>query len=338
MGKQRITISDFFLAILALLLIGVSFYQTWLGLDQIFGPSSFVIALVLSLLLLFIIWKLKEAKQNGESTSKFMGIYIFIAIFCFMANFNALYTRFMKTDIYTAELREINDNFNKLESDVNSKFNYSITDEKTRQKISQKTKQLMDQITDDGTPGYGPKAKDLVREIEPLLKGKLTLLTVSKGDYQNLAIRMAQQIYDMMDQLSPSEKTLKTEVENAKLQWNKQIEKLLLMPKKDIDDIAQGEIDKSLQLYNDLVNKSKSILGDDKIKIEPSTSKTQEVGKIGYAFEHAIKNFGVYQFVVLLGCVLLDFIIPIIIVLTTKPNTNEAGSVLGHKRRGKNLI
>ena len=134
---------------------------------------------------------------------------------------------------------------------------------------------------------------------------------MSKGDYDDLATRMGSQIVDMMDQLSPSEKTLKTDVENAKLHWNKQIEKLLLMSKNEINDIAQGEIDKSLQQYNDLVNRSKSVLGDEKIKIDSAISKTEDVGKIGFAFEHAIKNFSMYQFVVLMGCVLLDFVIVI---------------------------
>jgi hypothetical protein len=341
MGKQRITPADLFLAILAFLLISVSFYQTWLGLEQIFGSASFLIALVLSLLLLFLIWMLRIAKVEGRPTSSLVGIYIFIASFCFIANFNALYTRFMRTDIYTTELREINDNFNFLETDIKKKLNYSITDEKTRQAIVSKTDQLKKQITDTGNPGYGDKARQLAIDIEKLLGQKLTLLTVSKNDYDDLAIRMETQITDLMDQLSPAEKTLKTEAESAKLYWNKQIEKLLLMSKNDINSIAQGEINKSLQQYNDLVNQSKSVLGDEKIKIEPATSKTQDVGKIGFAFEHAIKNFSMYQFVVLMGCILLDFVIVIIVLLVTPSNVsvNNSKSVFnGNKRSGKTLI
>jgi hypothetical protein len=70
-------------------------------------------------------------------------------------------------------------------------------------------------------------------------------------------------------------------------------------------------------------------------------SKTQQVGKIGFAFEHAIKNFGMYQFVVLAGCILLDFVIVIIILLVTTPeDTTEitAGSVFNNKRSGKTII
>lgn len=66
--NKRITATDLFLAILAVMLISVSFYQTWLGLQQIFGGSSMVIALVLSLLLLFLLWQLRNAKVKGSPT------------------------------------------------------------------------------------------------------------------------------------------------------------------------------------------------------------------------------------------------------------------------------
>jgi hypothetical protein len=63
---------------------------------------------------LFLCWMLRNAKLAGKPTGSLVGIYIFIASFCFIANFNALYTRFMKTDIYTDELRDINKNFTLL--------------------------------------------------------------------------------------------------------------------------------------------------------------------------------------------------------------------------------
>jgi hypothetical protein len=339
MKKQLFTATDLFLAFLAVLLISVSFYQTWLGLDQIFGGSSVVISFVLSLILLFLLWQIRLLKLRGGSSIGLSWIYFFFASFCFIANFNALYTRFMRTDIYTEELRNINDSYNFLETDVKKKLNYEINDEKVRQKIVSKTDQLMKQIVDKGTPGFGDKAKQLASEIEKLLGQKLTLLTVYKGDYEDLADRMGNQIFDMMDQLSPAEKVLKADVENAKLTWNRQIEKLLLMSKNDIDNIAQGEIDKSLQQYNDLVNRAKSILGDDKIKISLYQSKTQEVGKIGYAFEHAIKNFGMFAFVVLAGCILLDFgILIILLLMPADPRNMSNGSVITNKRTGKTII
>jgi len=336
--SRRIKPTDLFLAVLAILLLSVSFYQTWLGLQQIFGPASFVIALVLSLLLLFLLWIIRNAKMNGKPTSSFVWIYIFIASFCFIANFNALYTRFMRTDIYTTELRDINEDFNNLETDVQSKLSYKYNKE-TAQNIEIKKKQMIEQIKDPGNKGIGTRAQALIRDIEKLTGQKVDLLTPVGNDYEDLASRMGSQVDNMISDLSPEEKALKTDINNAVLKWNRQIQDLLLLSNKDKDALSQGLIDESLNDYNKLGNRAHTVLGDNKFKFEPVLSKTQEVGKIGFAFNHAIKNFGWYQFVVLMGCILLDFVIVIIILLVTNSEneTSNRGSVFTAKK-GKTLI
>ncbi|WP_406842982.1 hypothetical protein [Flavobacterium soyae] len=340
MSKKSIQVTDIFLAILAVLLISVSFYQTWLGLDQIFGPASFIIALVLSFLLLFLIWMIRTAKVEGRTTSNLVGIYLFIASFCFIANFNALYTRFMKTDIYTTELRDINERFNNLEADVQSKLSYKYNKE-TAQDIEIKKKQMMEQIKDPGNKGIGTRAQSLIRDIEKLTGQKVDFLTPVANDYDDLAERMGLQVDNMISDLSPEEKALKTDINNAVLKWNKKIQDLLLLSKKEKDDLSQGLIDDSLSEYNKLGNRAHSVLGDDKFKFTPEISKTQDVGKIGFAFDHAVKNFGMYQFVVLMGCILLDFVIVIIVLLATPGSGNSSNNssiFSSSKRNGKVLI
>jgi hypothetical protein len=341
MKKQLFTVTDMFLAFLAVLLISVSFYQTWLGLDQIFGGSSVIIALVLSLILLFLLWQIRLAKLRGGSATGLSWIYFFFAAFCFVANFNALYTRFMRTDIYTTELRDINEKFNDLETDVEAKLNYSVADQKTRQAIRSEINLLKIQITDPKNTGIGFEAKQIIGRIEKLIGKKVTPLTPvnqTPSGYQDLADRMEEQVIQMVYNLSPEEKDLMTDINNAVLRWNKDIQGLLLLSQNEIDDMAQGQIDKSLTEYNKLGNRAHTILGDDKFKFTPSLSKTQEVGKIGYAFDHAIKNFGMFAFVVLAGCVLLDFgILIIILLMPTDPrNGNNNGSRT--TSRGKVLI
>ena len=247
MSKSKITATDLFLAILAFLLVSVSFYQTWLGLEQIFGPASIVIALVLSLLLLFLAWMIRSAKNEGQPTSSIVGIYIFIASFCFIANFNALYTRFMRTDIYTNELRDINENFNKLEADIQSKLSYKYNKE-TTQNIEIKKKQLIEQIKDPGNKGIGTRAQSLINDIEKMTGQKVDLLTPVGNDYVDLAERMGNQIDNMISDLSPEERGLKNEINAAVLKWNKRIQDLLLLSKKQKDAISQGLI--SLPLTN----------------------------------------------------------------------------------------
>jgi len=337
--NKKTTPSDLFLGVLALLLISVSFYQTWLGLQQIFGPASFVIALVLSLLLLFLCWMLRSAKLEGKPTGSLIGIYIFIASFCFIANFNALYTRFMKTDIYTDELRTINKSFTDLEGTIESKLNYKYN-KSTTQNIEIKKKQLMEQIKDPGNKGIGSRALSLIADIEKLTGQKVDLLTPVGTDYVDLSERMGNQIDNMVSDLSTEERVLKTDINLAAAKWNKNIQELLLLSKNEKDKLSQGIIDESLSEYNKLGSRAENVLGKEKISFEPLVSQTQEVGKIGFAFEHAIKHFGMYQFVVLAGCILLDFVIVIIILLVTSPdnNRNNRGSVFSNKRSGRTLI
>ncbi len=342
MKKQLFTVTDLFLAFLAVLLISVSFYQTWLGLDQIFGGSSVVIALVLSLILLFLLWQIRVAKLRGQSGTGLSWIYLFFAAFCFVANFNALYTRFMRTDIYTTELREINQKFNDLETDIEAKLNYSVTDPRTRQEIVGEINGLRMQITDPKNQGKGEQSNIIIARIEKKLGSKLTPLTpisITPQGYSDLADRYEQQIIQKIENLSPDEKKLKEDINNAVLKWNKDIQGLLLLSQNEIDDMAQGQIDKALTEYNKLGNRATSILGADKFTFTPSYSKTQEVGKIGYAFDHAIKNFGMFAFVVLAGCVLLDFgILIIILLMPADPRKGNSSSVIGIKRVGKTLI
>ncbi len=341
MKKKLFTVTDLFLAFLALLLISVSFYQTWLGLDQIFGGSSVVIALVLSLILLFLLWQIRLAKLSGGSATGLSWIYFFFAAFCFVANFNALYTRFMRTDIYTTELRNINEKFNNLETDVQAKLRYSF-DPKISAEIEFEKKRLMEQIINEGEPGIGNKARKIIDRIEKLTAPKkVTELRVIGSDYISLARQMGDQIDDMISQLSPDEKLLKSDINGAVLKWNRDIPRLLLLPQKEIDDMAQGQIDKSLTEYNKLGNRAHTILGDENLKFTPIYSKTQEVGKIGYAFDHAIKNFGMFAFVVLAGCVLLDFgILIIILLMPTDPRnggSSNGNSVITNKRKSITL-
>lgn len=342
--NSKITTTDLFLAILAILLISVSFYQTWLGLQQIFGGASFIIALVLSLILLFLLWQIRIAKTSGKSTIGLTWVYFFFATFCFIANFNALYTRFMRTDIYTTELRDINERFNNLETDVEAKLNWGVLDAKKRQDIVNEVNLLRLQIMDPKNLGIGTEAKQIIGRIEKLLGKKLTPLTPinqTPAGYEDLADRMGLQIIQMVENLSPDEKNLKTDINNAVLKWNKDIQSLLLLSQKEIDDMAQGQVDKALTEYNKLGSRAHQILGDEKFKFEPLHSKTQEVGKIGYAFNHAIQNFGMFQFVVLASCVLLDFgILLIILLMPSDPRNgnNNNNSVFTNKRSGKTLI
>jgi len=334
--NKRITSTDIFLAVLTLLLISVSFYQTWVGLEQIFGPASFIIALVLSLMLFFLCLLMRNAKLENKPTSKLVWMYIYIASFCFIADFNALYTRFMRTDIYTTELREINKLYDKLETDIQSKLSYKY-DKETAQNIEIIKNQMMEQIKDPANKGVGTKAQLLIMDIEKLTGQRVDLLTPRGNDNNELATRMGNQIDNIISDLSPDEGSLNADIHKAVLKWNKNIQEFLHSSKKDQDNQAQLLIDDSLTEYNNLGNRATTVLAEKKFMFIPVISKTQEVGKIGFAFDHAFRNFGMYQIIVLASCILLNFIIVIIIHLVTTQEST-ASNRLYVKRKSQTLL
>ncbi|MBS9768687.1 MAG: hypothetical protein KGV44_14285 [Flavobacteriaceae bacterium] len=338
---MKLRATDLFLALLAIMLVSVSFWQTWLGLSQIFGGASLIIALVLSLLLLFLAFLIRRAKAEGKPTGGLLGLYIFIAMFCFIANFNAIYTRFMKTEIYTTEIKSINDKFNELKADVDNRLTY-IVDKNTRQAIISDVNQLMIQIKDPSNQGIGTRARQIIERIEKKLGKRITLLTPRKRTpegYEDLADRMAEQVKKMMEVLSPDERNLRDEIDVAVLRWNKKTKQILAESPDVINSTAVGLINDAVLDYNKLGNKAENVLGHSKYAFKFIKSQAQDVGKIGYAFKHAIDNFGMYQFVVLLGCILLDFMLVIIILLVTETESNRknrGGSIF--KQKGQTLV
>ena len=139
-----------------------------------------------------------------------------------------------------------------------------------------------------------------------------------------------------MENLSPDEKKLKNDINNAVLSWNRKVTELLSYGDKDVDDMAQGEIDKAITEYNKLGSRATTTLGADKIKFIPTQANTQEVGKVGYAFGHALSNFGIMPIIVLAGCLLLDFGILFILLLMPNEGGNNQ-QLYGHKRSGRTL-
>lgn len=197
------------------------------------------------------------------------------------------------------------------------------------------------QITDPRNQGKGEKANIILARIETMLGGKLTTLTPISNTpegYSDLADRYEQQIIQKMENLSPDEKKLKTDINNLVLFWNREISKLLLMNEKDIVDMAQGQIDKALTDYNKIGNRAMITLGPDKINFLPFQSNTQEVGKVGYAFGHALTNFGIMPMIVLAGCLLLDFGILFILLLMPTDNNSNQNSTAYNKKSGRTLI
>ncbi len=339
--NSRITATELFLGVLALLLVGVSFWQTNVGLDQIFGNASLPVALVLSLVMLFLIWKISQKKKQGESAGKFLRIYLFFASFCFIANFNAIYTKFKGDLIYKDEIKRLNAKFSALQSNIDGLFVYTIDNNK-KQEVLSLVDQLKLQIQDPANKGIGPESRAIISRIENILGKKLTLLTPetnTEEGYRDLSERMEKQVYDMISRLTPEQQELKEKVGEAVVRWNENTVQLLSAPKNTDSKLFVIKIDQMVIEYNNLGKEAEQILGKNKYKFKEIKSEAEEVGKIGYAFKYGFRdNFDIYTILILLVCILLDFGIVYIVLLTTEEDKNNNRNNVFSKNRGKTII
>lgn len=182
---------------------------------------------------------------------------------------------------------------------------------------------MKNQIVNEGDPGIGPKARGILNDLQKLTRKGFTILRANSNDFHDLALRMDKQVEDVVYGLSPAEKELRKSIGGASFRWNKEIENTLRLPQNQLNNVAQGHIIKALTEYNKLGNEAQTILGVEKLKFTTAISETDEIDKLSFSIRHAIKNFGISQFVVLAGCVLLDFVIVIIILFATTPRENS---------------
>jgi len=205
------------------------------------------------------------------------------------------------------------------------------------------------QITDPQNKGIGTEARKIIRRIEKLLDNgkKITPLrpkTDNVSGHNDLAERMEEQIKKMIAKKSveeDQEDEIKKDIDNAVNKWNSNIQNLLQKSKNEINQEAKGELSRAITEYNKLGNQARTVLGDDKFKFELFSSQTQDVGKIGYAFKHAFDNIGMYPIMVSAGCILLDFGILLLIIVspaTQNQMLNNNTSVLNNKNKGKTII
>lgn len=330
-NQSTLGVEELILIGLAMILSAISFWQTWGGYEQLFGGVAIGVSFVLTILLLFITYKIWEHKKENKPTTALSIFYFMLAIFSITGNFNQIYTTFLKTDIYREELREVKNDFTDLENTINENLNYKYP-KNISQQIESKKKQLSQQIKDEANPGIGSKAQMIISDIERLLGQKLTFLTAKNNDYNDLARRMEEQIDNLLFNLSPDEKKLKSDIHSATLKWHKEVDNLLGMSSDIIDNSTPQVIELALSDYNKIGNQANSTLGTDNIGFENKKSEVNEVGKMGYSFKHAISNIGVYSIGVLFACLFLDLAILIMIHLTTNNQGNNTIYYRGPRR------
>lgn len=323
--KQNSGFELFIIAFVALVCLGISFYQTTLGYKEAFGSIliSGGFALVVVTLLLYLNYRLRAARRQSESMGAIAGILVVYLVFTFASfagNFNAFYTNFMKGELLRGELAQKRDALNRLQEDAKSAL---TSQEMLRPKTEGLLSQLQSQIRNPSEPGCGDKCEKVLSQIEKLLDTPITRL---KGENKEMLIqeytKLINKQLDVTLRLGNDEakKDLITEIDQDVADLRSKIDTALQNP----STAGLPVLKEVVEIYKLLGNKTKKLAGasfkyDEQIRVE-----NEEVGKISQTFNSAMQNishWGVWVSAII--SLFIDLFVPLFVLFITAPNSQD---------------
>ena len=199
-NKNDDQIQNILILLIAIVCIGYSTYQTANGYLLSTGNQfkAWTLSFIISGSLIALLYRLRKNLKEGKGLQAlfiFM-IYICFAFFSFLANFNSFFTESMKQELAYDELEKVQGDLASIKSRaINAIDEKNIADSiKTQVNLLKTT--LNKQIKDKGLPGFGPKSKEIVKDINAILGVKLT---EPAGTPELIAASISEQIDELLE-------------------------------------------------------------------------------------------------------------------------------------------
>lgn len=332
-----------FVVIASVVCISISLIQTAIGYSPLFGsPITWIVSGIISIFMFRTNLELRSAIQTRSAIGGLVLFYLILTMVSFIGNFNAFYSRFMKTELYAQEIREYQESIPGLASSAKIKLgetnNYNELEGKVRGLIVP----LKQQIQDPLNSGFGDKAKIIGTEIEELLDVKLTEVN---GTPKQKADAMEEQIEAVLEQKKITLTSDVTPVIVKIEQKVKQIEPKLenaLIPK-NIESQGRNAIEQAARVYNSIGETTQKIVTD--FKFERKEARNLEVGKLSHSLNSAFveRVNSSATLISTLASLLIDFLVPIYIFLTVKKISTDSVSTSSNNQnntsnRGNSMI
>lgn len=165
---------------IVILASGFSAYTTYLGFSyDIPAFLAFALALIIGIGLVSINFKLREARRTATGLGGPLVAFLFVFVFSFISNTNAIYTFFLQGDIIGQTQEEAWRIFDSETTKVLAELDKTpaLIDFETRKKDLIIARQnLKKQIVDSNNPGLGSLARSHLNEISEILGVRLTPL------------------------------------------------------------------------------------------------------------------------------------------------------------------
>jgi len=263
-----------------------------------------LIGLTLAYLALELDTKLRNNSKSGAVL--IIVIYLFVASFSFVANFNYFYSSTIKEQLVNEHLDEIH---NKLVSLRSVSFNAT---NKFPDKIKKLKITIYYQLLDKANPDWGPKTQLIADTLNKYLGVEITK---PSGSPKQKAISVAQQIDALLDTRMSVITDFKNSV-NAKI--SKFESDLKNIKKSENINVGRVVLSEGTNMHNDICNEALNFVGDLSIfdcKIVQSY-KDEEVGQIQHSIKTALdrpKDAVVPFF----QSAFLDLLLPFLIIISS---------------------
>lgn len=293
--------------------MAISFYQTAKGFEKLLDPAlAWAFSCALTMLMYGFTIFIGYRRINNLPVIGFLIAYFFFSLFSFAGNFNAVYTTYQEEQLYRDELlkhkTELNDVVNAANKALNN-FNPDLS--KKRSRVESLTQQLYSQITDEGRPGLGQRAREILSEIEGILGQKITDLAMGKKmTYTQYAENYRKHIDQMVKTLLTNKdydevEKIREEIGDIQVSLNKEIDAVLLN-KRELKQTGQQRNLNVVNGINKIGSMTEEIIKDPtKFKFDKVKFENQEVGKIAFSFKSA---FTQHPFIAILFTILCLFI------------------------------
>lgn len=308
--------------ILTFVFLSISIWQTARGYQLMFGKElAWVFSLAIGLMMLFLSFEMRKRRLKGQNAMGPLIGYIACAIFCFFGNFNAIYSRYNREELFKKELEKHRQQLTAISTAAITALGKADTSAAHLQSKVQELKgQLLMQIKDPANSGLGIRAKEIILAIENNLGQKLTVFSGSPaqlaGSYTDnidhiLTARLANSRKKSADQMI-TEMIIQKDTLDAMI--------MTALKPQNISSMGQDAIFKTVDAINNIGEKTKNFLGVAQFSYVPAEFENQEIGKISHTFASAFNGENwVTALISMLVAIAIDALVPFVVFVGTQP-------------------
>lgn len=307
--------------VLTFVFLSISIWQTARGYELMFGKQlAWVFSFAIGLMMLFLSFEMRKRRLKGQNAIGPLVGYMACAVFCFFGNFNAIYSRYNREELFKKELEKHRQQLTATATSAVSALGKADTSAGHLQSRVQELKgQLLMQIKDPANMGLGMRAKELIVQIENTLGQKLTVFS---GNPTQLAASYAANIDHILTaRLGNSrKKTADKMIEEINIQKDT-LDAMIMTALKpqNISGSGQDAIFRTVDAINNIGEKTKNFLGGTSFTYTPAEFENQEIGKISHTFSSAFNGENwVTAIISMLVAIAIDALVPFVIFVGTQ--------------------